>query len=116
MGKSHVMNVIDTRTAKKYQETRDILDIDLSPDDWYEKNEKARAIILKQAKMFMKTQMEIQKREQENYNKNPSNFFTIEMESRKAAMKSGNVVTIKSLVESTIEVKEFNGNKLFGKS
>lgn len=114
MGKSHVMKVIDARTAKTYQDTRDLLDIDLSPDDWYENSEKARSIILKQAKLTMKAKREKELQEKLNYNKNPSNFFTVTLETRKTAVKKGNCVTITSLVESQMEVKDFVGDKFFG--
>lgn len=115
MGKSHVMNVIDLRTAKKYQPIRDILDIDLAIDDWYEKSEKAREILHKQAKSVMKSQRENERRERENYEKNPGNFFTVKMETKKCATKVGETVTITSLVESTIEVKDFAKDRFFGK-
>merc|ERR1739838_1080352 len=114
MGKSHVMNVIDARTAKKYQETRDILEIDLTPDDWFEKNEKARSIIMKQSKVHMKAQREIKQREEANYNKTPSNFFEFNMELRKSVTKKEEKVVMTSLVESTVEVKDFTGEKFFG--
>lgn len=114
MGKSHVMNVIDLRTAKKYQPIRDILDIDLAIDDWYEKSEKAREILHKQAKSVMKSQRENERRERENYEKNPGNFFTVKMETKKCATKVGETVTITSLVESTIEVKDFAKDRFFG--
>lgn len=114
MAKGHVMNVIDARSAKKYQETRDILDIDLSPDGWYEKSEKAKSIILKQAKLIMKIEMERKKRELENYNKDPRNFFSVNMASRKSATMKGDTVRITSIVESTIDVKEFSKDRFFG--
>jgi len=114
MGKSHVMNVIDARTAKKYQEIRDILEIDLTPDDWFEKNDNARAIIMKQSKLHMKTQLEIKMREEANYNKTPSNFFNFNMELRKSVTKKEDKVVMTSLVESTVEVKDFTGEKFFG--
>lgn len=114
MGKSHVMNVIDARSAKKYQTVRDILDIDLSPDDWFEQNEQAKAILFKQAKLFMKAQREIERRAKENYDKTPSNFFSVRMESRKSALKKEDTVIITSLVESTIEIKDFSKDRFFG--
>jgi len=113
-GKNHVMNVIDQRTAKKYQEVRDILDIDLTPDDWFEKNEKARAIIMKQSKMHMKAQREIKAKEEANFNKTPSNFFNFNMELRKSVIKKEEKVVITSLVESTVEVSDFTGERFFG--
>jgi len=113
-GKNHVMNVIDQRTAKKYQEVRDILDIDLTPDDWFEKNDKARAIIMKQSKMHMKAQREIKAKEEANYNKTPSNFFNFNMELRKSVIKKEEKVVITSLVESTVEVSDFTGERFFG--
>merc|ERR1712226_395265 len=114
MGKSHVMNVIDARTAKKYQEIRDILEIDLTPDDWFEKNDNARAIIMKQSKLHMKTQLEIKMREEANYNKTPSNFFNFNMELRKSVTKREDKVVMTSLVESNVAVKDFTGEKFFG--
>ncbi|XP_065662309.1 uncharacterized protein LOC100201133 isoform X2 [Hydra vulgaris] len=114
MGKSHVMKVIEARTAKTYQETRDLLDIDLAPDDWYEKSEKVRSILLMQAKLIMKQNLEKEQQERLNYNSNPANFFTVSMETRKTAVKNENVVTITSLVESRMEIKDFVGDKFFG--
>jgi len=113
-GKNHVMNVIDARTAKKYQEVRDILDIDLTPDDWFEKNDAARAIIMKQSKMHMKAQQEIKAKEEANFNKTPSNFFNFNMELRKSVIKKEEKVVITSLVESTVEVSDFTGERFFG--
>lgn len=112
--KTHVMNVIEMRTAKKYQSVRDILDIDLSPDDWYEKSEKARSILHKQAKALMKSQRETERRERENYEKNPGNFFNVKMETKKTAHKKEDTVTITSIVESTIEIKDFAKDRFFG--
>lgn len=114
LSKSHVMSVIDARSEKKYQATRDILDIDLSPDGWFEKNEIARKIILKQAKLLMKINMDKKKRDLENYNRNPSNFFSVNMASKKSATMTGDVVRITSVVESTIDVKEFSKDRFFG--
>lgn len=108
------MNVIEARTAKKYQEIRDILEIDLTPDDWFEQNETARAIIMKQSKLHMKTQREIKLREEANFNKTPSNFFNFNMELRKSVTKNEEKVVMTSLVESTVEVKDFVGEKFFG--
>jgi len=113
-GKSHVMNVITARTAKKYQEVRDVLDIDLSPDDWFEQNEKARGIIMKQSKMHMKVEREAKSKEEANYNKTPSNFFGFNMELRKSVTKKDDKVVITSLVESTVEVSDFTGERYFG--
>merc|ERR1712168_274762 len=113
-GKSHVMNVITARTAKKYQEVRDILDIDLSSDDWFEQNEKARAIIMKQSKMHMKAERETKAKAEANYNKTPSNFFGFNMELRKSVTKKDEKVVITSLVESTVEVSDFTGERFFG--
>merc|ERR1712168_321052 len=113
-GKSHVMNVITARTAKKYQEVRDILDIDLSSDDWFEQNEKARAIIMKQSKMHMKAEREVKAKEEANFNKTPSNFFGFNMELRKSVTKKDEKVVITSLVESTVEVSDFTGERFFG--
>ena len=110
------MNVIESRAAKKYQEVRDVLDIDLNPDDWYEKSEKAQAIILKQSKLYMKAQRDTIQKELENYNKNPKNFYSVNMETRKSALKKEDTVIITSLVEATIEVKEFAKNRFFGMS
>ena len=115
MGKAHVMKVIEARTAKTYQETRDLLDIDLVPDDWYEKSEKARSILLLQAKLIMRANLEREEQERLNYNSNPANFFTVSMETRKSAVKKENIVTITSLVESRMEIKDFVGDKFFGK-
>jgi len=113
-GKSHVMNVIDARTAKKYQEVRDILDIDLTPDDWFEKNDAARAIIMKQSKMHMKAEREQKAKAEANFNKTPSNFFDFNMELRKSVIKKEEKVVITSLVESTVEVSDFTGERFFG--
>merc|ERR1712168_340792 len=113
-GKSHVMNVITAWTAKKYQEVRDILDIDLSSDDWFEQNEKARAIIMKQSKMHMKAERETKAKAEANFNKTPSNFFGFNMELRKSVTKKGEKVVITSLVESTVEVSDFTGERFFG--
>merc|ERR1712183_639588 len=108
------MNVITARTAKKYQEVRDILDIDLSSDDWFEQNEKARAIIMKQSKMHMKAERETKAKAEVNYNKTPSNFFGFNMELRKSVTKKDEKVVITSLVESTVEVSDFTGERFFG--
>jgi len=113
-GKSHVMNVITARTAKKYQDVRDILDIDLSSDDWFEQNEKARSIIMKQSKMHMKAEREAKAKEEANYNITPSNFFGFNMELRKSVAKKDDKVVISSLVESTVEVSDFTGERFFG--
>lgn len=112
--KSHVMNVIDARTAKKYQEVRDVLDIDLTPDDWFEKNDAARAIIMKQSKMHMKAEREQKAKAEANFNKTPSNFFDFNMELRKSVIKKEEKVVITSLVESTVEVSDFTGERFFG--
>ena len=108
------MKVIDARSDKKYQPTRDLLDIDLSPDGWFEKSETARKIIMKQAKLLMKIDMDKKKRELENYNRDPSNFFSVNMASKKSATMTGDVVRITSIVESTIDVKEFSKDRFFG--
>merc|ERR1712168_695884 len=113
-GKSHVMNVITARTAKKYQGVREVLDIDLSSDDWFEQNEKARAIIMKQSKMHMKAERELKAKEEANFNKTPSNFFGFNMELRKSVAKKDDKVVISSLVESTVEVSDFTGERFFG--
>lgn len=115
MAKGHVMNVIDARSAKKYQETREILDIDLQLDGWYEKSDKARNIILKQAKLIMKIEMEKKKRELDNFNRDPKNFFAVNMASKKTATMKGDTVRITSIVQSTIDVKEFSNDRFFGK-
>lgn len=112
-GKNHVMNVIAART-EKYQEVRDILDIDLSSDDWFEQNEKARSIIMKQSKMHMKAEREAKAKEEANYNITPSNFFGFNMELRKSVAKKDDKVVISSLVESTVEVSDFTGERFFG--
>lgn len=113
-GKSHVMNVIEARTAKAYNEIRDLLDIDLSPDDWFEKNEKARAIIMKQSKAHMRIEREKKRMEEVNYNKMPANFFGFNMELRKSIRKKEDKVLITSVVESTMEVNDFVGERYFG--
>jgi len=114
MSKSHVMNVIDARSDKKYQPTRDLLDIDITDDGWFEKSEMAKKMLMKQAKVMMKVDIDKKKRELENYNKDPSNFFAINMASKKCATMTGDVVRITSVVESTIDVKEFSKNRFFG--
>lgn len=110
------MNVIDARSDKKYQQTRDLLDIDIADDGWFEKCEMARKVLYKQAKVMMKVDLEKKKRELESYNRDPSNFFAINMASKKCATMTGDVVRITSIVESTIDVKEFSKNRFFGKS
>lgn len=114
MSKSHVMNVIDARSDKKYQPTRDILDIDIAPDGWFEKSEMARKALLKQAKVMMKMEIDRKKRELESYNRDPSNFFAVNMASKKCATMTGDTVRITSIVESTIDVKDFSKNRFFG--
>lgn len=114
MSKSHVMNVIDARSEKKYQATRDLLDIDLLPDGWYEKSETAKKVIIKQAKLIMKIDMDKKKRDMENYNREPKNFFSVNMASKKSATMTGDTVRITSIVESTIDVKEFSKDRFFG--
>lgn len=113
-GKSHVMNVITARTEKKYQEVRDILDIDLSPDEWFEENESARAIIMRQSKVLMKVESDTKAKAEANFNKIPSNFFGFNMELRKSVSKKADKVVITSLVESTVEVTDFTGERFFG--
>ena len=115
MSKSHVMNVIDARSDKKYQPTRDLLDIDISDDGWFEKSEMAKKMLLKQAKVMMKVEIEKKKREMESYNRDPSNFFAVNMASKKCATMTGDIVRITSVVESTIDVKEFSNNRFFGR-
>ena len=108
------MNVIDARSDKKYQPTRDLLDIDITDDGWFEKSEMAKKMLMKQAKVMMKVDIDKKNRELENYNKDPSNFFAINMASKKCATMTGDVVRITSVVESTIDVKEFSKNRFFG--
>merc|ERR1719427_1389145 len=55
-----------------------------------------------------------EKREKENYDKTPGNFFEIKMETRKTANKTGDSVTITSVNESLIEIKEFSKDRFFG--
>jgi len=114
MSKNHVMKVIDARTAKKYQEVRNILDIDLTSDDWFINSEVARTIIIKQSKVLMKAELELKAREAANFNKTPSNFFNFNMELRKSVVKKDEEVIITSLVESNVAVKDFTGEKFFG--
>merc|ERR1712183_349383 len=91
------------------------LDIDLTPDDWFEKNDHARGIIMKQSKMIMKAEREIAAKEKANFNKTPSNFFNFNMELRKSVTKKEDEkVVITSLVESTVEVSDFTGERFFG--
>merc|ERR1712183_384730 len=91
------------------------LDIDLTPDDWFEKNDHARGIIMKQSKMIMKAEREIAAKEKANFNKTPSNFFNFNMELRKSVTKKEDEkVVITSLVESTVEVSDFTGDRFFG--
>merc|ERR1712080_146574 len=78
--KNHVMKVIDARTAKTYQGTREILEIDLTPDDWFDKSELAHGIIFKQAKEEMKVQYAKKIKEQADFDKTPSNFYKFNME------------------------------------
>eukprot|EP00111_Clytia_hemisphaerica_P018374 TCONS_00054328-protein len=114
MSKSHVMNVIDARSDKKYQPTRDLLDIDIASDGWFEKSDIARKVIYKQAKVMMKAEMDLKKRELESFNRDPSNFFSVNMASKKCATMTGDTVRITSIVESTIDVKEFSTDRFFG--
>lgn len=114
MNKNHVMKVIDARTAKTYQDVRDILDIDLTPDDWFEKSSVARAIIIKQSKVHMKAERDAKAKAEADYNKTPSNFFNFNMELRKSVVKSEDEVVITSLVESNVRVKKFTEDKFFG--
>ena len=108
------MNVIDARSDKKYQPTRDLLDIDITPDGWFEKSEMARKSLFKQAKVMMKAEMDKKKRELESFNRDPSNFFAVNMASKKCATMTGDTVRITSIVESTIDVKDFSKNRFFG--
>merc|ERR1712226_1276893 len=114
MNKNHVMKVIDARTAKKYQEVRDILDIDLTSDDWFINSAVARTIVIKQSKVLMRAELELKAREKANFNKTPSNFFNFNMELRKSVVKKDEEVIITSLVESNVAVKDFTGEKFFG--
>jgi len=114
MSKNHVMKVIDARTAKKYQAVRDILDIDLTSDDWFSSSEAARSIIIKQAKALMKVDLELKAKKEAAYNRTPSNFFNFNMELRKSVIKREEEVIITSLVESNVAVKDFTGEKFFG--
>jgi len=115
-GKSHVMNVIDARggDGAKYAEVRAVLDIDLVSDDWFENSEKAKSILLKQAKQQMIAQKEIELKAMLNFNKEPSNFFKCDFNARKTAKKDGDTMTFTHLVETTMAVKEFTGDKFFG--
>ena len=108
------MNVIDARSDKKYQPTRDLLDIDIASDGWFEKSDIARKVIYKQAKVMMKAEMDRKKRELESFNRDPSNFFSVNMASKKCATMTGDTVRITSIVESTIDVKEFSTDRFFG--
>jgi len=112
--KAHVLKVIDARTQKKYKETRDILEIDISDDDWYEKSELARNLILKQAKVIMIMENVQKAKEIADFNRTPSNFYKFNMELRKSVIKKEDEVVITSLVESTVGVKDFTGGKFFG--
>jgi len=116
MGKSHVMKVIDARGngGAKYKEVRDILDIDLASDDWYEKSEKAQAILRKQAKLIMKAEKELEIKNKMEFDKNPANFFQVESSSIKTAQKDGTTITFTHLVETSMVVKDFAGDKFFG--
>jgi len=115
-GKSHVMNVIDARggDGAKYAEVRSVLDIDLVSDDWFENSEKARSILLKQAKQMLIAQKELEAKAMLNFNKEPSNFFKCDFNARKTAKKSGDTMTFSHLVETTMVVKDFTGDKFFG--
>merc|ERR1712142_389536 len=74
----------------------------------------ARAIIMKQSKMHMKAERETKAKAEANYNKTPSNFFGFNMELRKSVTKKDEKVVITSLVESTVEVSDFTGERFFG--
>ena len=89
------------------------LDIDIASDDWFENSEKAKGILLKQAKQSMIAQKEIEAKALLNYNKEPSNFFKCEFNARKTAKKDGDTMTFTHLVETTMAVKEFTGDKFF---
>merc|ERR1719494_1672143 len=116
MGKSHVMKVIDARGngGAKYKEARDILDIDLASDDWYEKSEKEQAILRKQAKLIMKAEKELEIKNKMEFDKNPANFFQVESSSIKTAQKDGTTITFTHLVETSMVMKDFAGDKFFG--
>merc|ERR1712180_215865 len=62
----------------------------------------------------MKAERETKAKEEANYNITPSNFFGFNMELRKSVIKKDEKVVISSLVESTVEVSDFTGNKFFG--
>jgi len=112
--KSHIMNVIEARTSNTYQEVRDILEMDLAPDDWFEKNHIARSIIMKQSRAHMRIEREIKRKEEANFNRTPSNFYAFKMESQKSIATKEEKVIITSIVESSVEMNEFGGNKFFG--
>lgn len=114
MSKNHVMKVIDARTAKKYQSVRDLLDVDLSGDDWFENSQGARKALMQQAKVLMKMELNLKAKKEATYNKTPSNFFNFNMELRKSVVKKDEEVIITSLVESNVAVKDFTGEKFFG--
>jgi len=114
--KSYVMKVIDARDGKgeKYQPTRDILDIKLDDDSWFEKSELAQKCLRNQAKALMRVQREQEAREKMNFNKNPANFFKCEYSARKTALKNDDKIVFSHLFETTMFVNEFAGDRFFG--
>merc|ERR1719354_326612 len=69
---------------------------------------------MKQSKMHMKAEREQKAKAEANFNKTPSNFFDFNMELRKSVIKKEEKVVITSLVESTVEVSDFTGERFFG--
>jgi len=112
--KAHVMAVIDAREKGTYQSVRDILEIDLISDDWLENSELAQTILKKQAKQLLIAQKEKEAREAANYNKNPANFFSCDTGILKLIKKDGDTMVFSHLFETTLKVKEFDGDKFFG--
>jgi len=114
--KSHVLKVIDARDGKgeKYKPTRDILDIKVDDDSWFENSELAQSLLRGQAKALMRAQRELEAREKMNYNKNPANFFKCEYSARKTALKKEDKIVFSHLFETTMFVNEFAGDRFFG--
>ena len=55
----------------------DILEIDLSSDDWLEKSELARSILFKQAKVQLQTKKAKELKEKAEYDRTPKNFYRL---------------------------------------
>lgn len=108
------MKVIDARTAKKYQDVRSILDIDLSSDDWFAESDLAQSILKIQAKEDLKVQKLKEMKELREFNSTPSNFYEYGVHSRNIVRKENDDVVLSTIIESNIKIKNFNDNRHFG--